>query len=90
MILNFFIAIVTRVIDFFFGYLPTATLADIPYIGEAVQEILTRIVLQWNAFEATFPYVTALYQVFLYVIIPFELAVLVVRFVLGNRTPVSH
>jgi len=90
MILSFLIAIVTYAINYVFSVLPTATISDIPYIGSSVYAVLVNIMYTWNVIIGTFPYITAVYQIFVFVILPFEVATLVVRFILGNRTPVTH
>lgn len=89
MILNYIIAGITRAIDYVFSHLPNATVLDLPF-GEFIYDALVSMVLTWNAFIDTWPYGIALYQVFVFGIIPFELAVLTIRLVLGSRSPVMH
>jgi len=90
MLLNFIIAIVSHVINFIFSLLPVATIKDIPIIGVFMYDFLLNMVETFNAFFVTFPYAIELWNVFIYVMIPFELAVLLIKFILGARTPIAH
>jgi len=63
------------------------TISSIPYVGVALSEILTTAVLKFNAFMVTFPYAQPVWFRFLWVIIPFEILLLVAKFFFGNRLP---
>lgn len=70
-----------------FDLLPTATLADLPIIGTTVSDTLETVIETWNAFMVTFPYAVTLWDVFIFVILPFEILLLVAKFLLGHRVP---
>jgi len=70
-----------------FDLLPTATLSDLPIIGDTIAVTLETVVETWNAFMVTFPYANTLWEVFIYVILPFEILLLVAKFLLGHRVP---
>jgi hypothetical protein len=90
MILNFIISFVAHIVDFLFGSLPNATIADLPYVGDTIQVVLIQAVSIWNSWMVTFPYSVDVWNRFVFGIIPFELLLVLVRFILGNRTPVAH
>jgi len=82
-IINFIIGIVTTL----FGILPTATLDSLPIIGSTISDTIQTMVETWNAFMVTVPYAIVLWNVFIYVIIPFEIILLVTKAILGSRVP---
>jgi len=82
-IINFFIGVINAV----FNALPTANLSELPIIGSTITDTLQTIVETWNAFMVTFPYAIVLWNCFIYVILPFELLLLLAKFFLGHRTP---
>lgn len=90
MILFFLLATIVLLIQGVFSFLPTATLADIPVVGDSVRSILVTAVTSWNSFMQTFPYTIVLWEVFIYVIIPFEFAMMVLKLFLGSRSPGAH
>lgn len=69
-----------------FYFLPVVTISSIPYIGSTVSSLLLTIVKMFNAFADTFPYVTVLWHTFLYVVLPFEFIMLIMKFFLGSRS----
>lgn len=87
MIINYLISFILGIISIFFVFLPVVTLADIPVIGDTISSLLLTMVRMWNSFIDTFPYAGTAWQVFLYVILPFELLMLVGKFFLGHRMP---
>jgi len=87
MIINLLINLVLLLFGALFSFMPVVTLADIPFIGEGFSNILTTAVLSWNAFCVTFPYAVTAWHALLWVILPFEIALLVLKFFLGHRTP---
>lgn len=90
MIIALLINILVGIFSILFGFFPVVTIADIPVIGESVSSILLQMVVMWNAFLLTFPYAQLPWNILLYVILPFEVLLLVFRFILGHRVPVSH
>lgn len=87
MILTFLIFLIQGLFGALFYFLPVVTLADIPLIGDFVSETLTEMVLIWNAFIGTFPYAEIAWNIFLFVILPFEGLMLIAKFFLGHRLP---
>jgi hypothetical protein len=90
MIVTLFLNIVIAVIGVIFMIIPTVTLASIPVFGQPITDILTSMIHMWNAFMVTFPYAQTAWHLILWVIIPFEIGLLVLKFFLGHRTPVNH
>ena len=89
MILNLFIETILYVISGIFYIVPTATIADLPLYGSQISSVLYEIMGTWNAFLEIFPYGLIAWHIFLWVIIPFELALLVMKFFLGSRVPAN-
>lgn len=72
-----------------FVFLPEVTLNSIPFIGDGIVTILTTVSGWWNAFLETFPYAVIVWKIFLFVVIPFEMMLLIAKLFLGHRTPVN-
>lgn len=89
MIINFIIKIIFDFFSAIFSFLPTVSIATIPVIGETVSSLLLQIVQVYHAFIETFPYAIVGFNVLIYVILPFELLMLVAKFFLGHRAPNS-
>jgi len=87
MIVDALITVIITILTGIFGFLPVVTVADIPVVGSQISSTLLWVVLKWNAFLDTFPYATIVWQIFLYVILPFELLLLLGKFFLGHRLP---
>lgn len=66
------------------------TIATIPIVGQYLSDILTTAVGYFNSFVVTFPYIVIDWQIFIYVIIPFELGLLVAKVLLGSRVPAHN
>jgi len=90
MIINLLINTVLLIFGSIFVFLPEVSIATLPYIGEPARAVLVSAVTMWNTFMVTFPYAQTPYDIFVYVIIPFEALILLARFFLGNRLPVNH
>lgn len=88
MIIDALLFVIVTIISSVFYLLPTVTLSSIPVIGDTITEILTTIVTTWNSFEATFPYATTAWHIFL-MLITFEISMLIAKFFLGNRIPAN-
>jgi len=87
MIINF---IISSILDFFtgiFSFLPEVSLSDIPVIGSSVSSTLSLMVTKYNALIETFPYAQTGFLIMVYVILPFEILMLVAKFFLGSRVP---
>jgi len=89
MIFVFFLKFITFCLSVLFSWLPVVTIADIPLIGDQLSETMYMAVGLWISFMETFPYALEGWRIFLFVIIPFEASLLVLKFVLGSRTPTS-
>jgi hypothetical protein len=90
MIITLLLNLIILIIGMIFIFLPVVTLADIPLFGGWISEYLLTIVQMWNSFCETFPYAITAWRVFLYLIIPFEILLIIARFFLGSRTPINH
>jgi len=89
MIINLIINLILLVFGSLFVFFPVVHLSDLPF-GEQIVSVLTQIMGIWNAFVSTFPYAEIGFQVFLYVIIPFEILLIIAKFFLGSRLPANH
>ena len=73
-----------------FYYLPIVTLSSLPYIGDTIASLLLTVVKTWNSFLVTFPYAVVGWNIFKYVILPFEGLLLLSKFLLGSRSLGQH
>jgi uncharacterized protein (DUF983 family) len=87
MIFNLLINVVLAVFGYLFTLLPVVTIASIPIVGSFVSSALYFAVEIWNSFMVTFPYAQLVWHVFIYVILPFEILMLIGKFFLGHRMP---
>jgi len=90
MIIDLIIYTIVALVSAIFTILPVVTIADFPLIGSNVSSTLTTAALTWNAFIATFPYAEEAWNIFIYVIIPFELLMLTGKFFFGHRLPAHN
>lgn len=90
MIIYYLLSIIVSIFGVLFWIFPEVTISGIPIIGQPVSDILTVAVQYWNSFMETFPYAQTLWYVFLYMVIPFELGLLILKVFLGSRTPSAH
>lgn len=90
MIINLLINFVLLLLGAIFTLFPNAEIADIPYIGDTLVTILVSMVTKWNAILDTIPYFVYPYHVFLYVILPFEISMLVFKSLFGHRMPTQN
>jgi len=89
MIINLFIQTIVLFFTAVFYFFPEVSIASIPWAGEWLSETLIDMVLIWNAFIITFPYAEIVWNMFLWVILPFEALMLLGRFFLGHRLPTN-
>ena len=89
MITNLILNTLILILSAIFYLLPIVSIADIPYIGEGVYNALVSFIGIWNAFMVTFPYAETAWNIFLLVILPFELLLLLGKFLLGHRLPAN-
>jgi len=64
-------------------------LATIPMIGDEIVSILTTAVQAWNTLMEMIPYLHTTWTIFLWVIMPFEITMLTLKFFLGHRMPTN-
>lgn len=89
MITNLVINLILLIVGALFVFFPVVTLNDIPIIGDALVTALTFMAQTWNGFIDTFPYAGVAWNVFLKVIIPFELLLITLKLFLGHRSPTN-
>lgn len=90
MITYLLVMVVVATVNSFFTVFPVVTIQSLPYIGEELRSILVTMVGYWNSFMDTFPYAVIAWQTFLYVILPFELLLLIGKIILGSRNPSTN
>jgi len=90
MIIDLTINVLLTLVSVIFVFLPVVSVSSIPYYGEDIASVLLTVVTTWNAFMVTFPYAVVLWNIFLYVILPFEFLLLIGKFFLGSRLPSNH
>jgi len=90
MIINLLINLILLIFGSLFVFFPTVTIASLPYVGPYVSSALINVATLWNSFLVFFPYALTPWHVFLFVILPFEGFLLLMRFFLGHRTPVNN
>ncbi len=64
-----------------------AKIANLPFVGSFLNTTLLSVSGTWNAFVVTFPYAGIAWDVFVYVIVPFEVIMLFLKVFLGSRVP---
>ena len=81
MIITLLINLIIMIFGVLFVFLPVVHLPD---VANSALITMTSI---WNTFLETLPYAQLPWHLFLYVILPFELLLLVAKFFLGHRLP---
>ena len=81
MIVTLLINLVIMIFGVLFVFLPIVHLPDV------VNSTLISATQIWNTFLETLPYARLPWHLFLYVILPFELLLLLAKFFLGHRLP---
>jgi len=87
MIIDLIFYIIGGLLGAIFYFLPIVDIASLPYFGTEIQTTLIWWMHTWNAFLVTFPYAETGWQIFKWIIIPFEIALLVGKVLLGSRVP---
>jgi len=90
MIINLLLAVILAFFQAIFVFLPTVTIAGIPYIGSGLSSLLGTMAANFNAFSETIPYAIYPWHAFLFVLMSFEITMLVGKIFLGNRMPGHH
>jgi len=89
MIITLIINILVGAVSVLFVFFPVVSLSSIPYIGTGVSTGLTTMVGVWYGFLETFPYAQLPWNIFLFVILPFEIGLILLKFFFGNRLPIN-
>jgi hypothetical protein len=85
MILNYLFNAIISVINGVLSFLPQVDLYSV--FGFDFGSLLLSVIKIWNAFLETFPYAVVVWHMFIWVIIPFEILMLLGKFLLGHRMP---
>jgi len=86
MIIELIVYIVVQVANFFGTIFPGSGTSPL-LLPFGIDSALVSMISTWNAFMVTFPYAQTGWNMFLYFILPFELIMLIMKFVLGSRSP---
>ncbi len=89
MILLLLINFVVLIFSTIFIIFPVVTIATIPIFGSFISSMLTLMVQTFNSILGTLPFLVISWSIFKWVIVPFEVFVIVLRFFLGARAPVE-
>lgn len=87
MIFNFLFDFILIVLSSIINIIPSVNISGILFIGDDLYNILVQMIRIWNGAIYSFPYLEIL-NIVLFVIISFELLVLVVKLLLGSRSPI--
>jgi len=90
MIIALLMDFVSGFVAMVFSILPSVTVADIPFVGEFVDQYFTLAIQYWNSFMLIVPYTQIVWDIFLVVIIPFEVSMLFAKFFFGSRLPSNN
>jgi len=90
MILNLLINALLLLFGGIFSFFEPVSLADLPVAGPLLSSTLTSAVQIWNTFMETVPYLQFPWTLFLVVVLPFEILLLIAKFILGHRSPANH
>jgi len=90
MLIDILIFIIVKLFQTIFILFPEVSLADMPLIGSFLYDFLVLAVRMWNSFMITLPYAKIAWDAFVFVLLPFELAMIVLQFFLGSRSPVKN
>jgi len=69
--------------------IPQVTLNQIPFFGETIRSTLVTMMGYWNSLIDTLPYLQVLWNSLIYIVLPFEMGLIVMKLLLGNRTPTN-
>jgi len=84
LLLNFIVDILAMVMSI----LPSVGIQDLPFIGPQVYSFWVLAVSYVHMAFAIIPFMEIVWSTFVYVIIPFEFSMLLLRVFLGSRAPV--
>jgi len=87
MIFNLLFNLVVLVFGVLFVFLPEVGISSIPLIGDQAYYYLALAVSYWNTGVSIFPPARIVWTVFVWVVIPFEILLLLAKVFLGSRTP---
>jgi len=87
MIINLITNFVLLLFGMIFVFFPKVTIADIPLVGAPFSEYFSGFMDTWYTILTMIPYLQDVWFVLLWVILPFEIGLLVMKFFLGHRMP---
>jgi len=90
MIIALILGFIASFLAMVFSILPSVGVADIPFIGGYIVTYVSLAMSYWNLALEVIPYFQIVWSTFLYVIIPFEFAMLVAKFFFGSRLPTNN
>lgn len=80
---------ITEAVISIINYLPDAHIWELPIFGSQIYSALSSAVLAYYGAVETIPFLDFLSDVFVYVIIPFEMMLLALKVFLGNHRPIN-
>lgn len=83
LILDFIASIISQILSI----LPSVGVSDIPLIGSFISYYFSLAVGYWNTFLTLFPPFAVVWSAFLYIIIPFEISMIILKVFFGSRLP---
>jgi len=84
MIINLLINALLLVFGAFFLIFPVV------HLPEVLSTPLTMASSAWYGIFETIPYLEVVWNTFLYILIPFEISMIIIKFFLGHRVPSHH
>jgi len=90
MLIYLILQLIISMLGVIFFWIPNVTMASLPIVGTSIDSTMIWLLGSWNALLITFPYGLVAWNVLRYVILPFELFLLITKFFLGSRMPVHR
>lgn len=89
MIITLFLTFIASIVGIILSIVPTVTVAGIPIVGGFVSTYLTLAVGYWVTAEGILPYIAIVREMLIYVILPFEFTLLIIKVFFGSRMPTN-
>jgi hypothetical protein len=90
MIITLILQFIVSFIGMVMSIVPTAHIGQVPLVGEDIVTYLNMMVGSYNLGASILPYLSIVKSMLVYVILPFEISVLLLKVFLGSRTPVRE
>lgn len=87
MVISLLLSAIVSIIAQLMSVLPNVGVADIPFIGGYIATYLGMAVSYINTGVIILPFLQVVWHSFVYVILPFEISLLVAKFFFGSRLP---